>query len=255
MDPLIRLLACLDRPLICEDLFDAIPDTIFFVKDGQGRYIAANRTLAERTRLGNKHALIGLSADLVFPGELGRRIAEQDRAILASARSLKGELELHLYANGEEGWCLTWKEPLFDHERKVIGLIGLSRDLRPAAATLDKTAVLSKALGFAQRHPDLVTTVGDLAKRAALSSFQLDQRIRTIFGLSVRQYLTRLRIDQASERLRRTDEPVSHIAVACGYADQSSFTRQFTKVTGVSPGVYRKVWTGLRQRSRTRAEV
>ncbi len=75
----------------------AFPDTIFFVKDAPGRYVAANRMLAERTGLERKETLIGLTADQVFPGELGRRIAEQDRAILKSARSLKGELELHLY--------------------------------------------------------------------------------------------------------------------------------------------------------------
>ena len=240
MGPLEKLVANLDRPFVCDDLFDAVPDTTFFVKDGAGRYLAANQVLAERTGFGRKEALLGLTADQVFPGALGRRIAEQDRAILASARSLKGELELHLYPSGREGWCLTWKEPLFDRARSVIGLVGLSRDLRPANATPHETAALSEALRFAQSRPGATTKVGDLAERANLSPFQFDQRIRALYGLSAGQWLTRLRIDAASERLRQSDAPIAEIAVDCGYADQTAFTRQFRKVVGLSPGAYRK---------------
>jgi PAS domain S-box-containing protein len=241
MGPLEGLLAALDRPLVCDDLFDGVPDTIFFVKDALGRYAAVNQTLAERTGHERKEALIGLSADQVFRGELGKRIAEQDRAILKSARSLKGALELHLYPDGEQGWCLTWKEPLFDRKRAVVGLVGLSRDVRPANAAPDETAALSAALRYAQHHPDSSLKVSDLAARAKLSAFQFDQRIRAMFGLSAGQYLTRMRIDRASERLRRGEDPIAGIALDCGYADQTAFTRQFRKVVGLSPGQYRKL--------------
>lgn len=241
MGPLEGLLAALDRPLVCDDLFDGLPDTIFFVKDALGRYAAVNRTLADRTGHERKETLIGLTADQVFRGELGKRIAEQDRAILRSARSLKGELELHLYPGGDEGWCLTWKEPLFDRKRAVIGLVGLSRDLRPANAAPDETKALATVLRHAQDYPETPVRIGDLAARVGLSVFQFDQRIRAMFGLSAGQYLTRLRIDRASERLRRTEEPIAEIALDCGYADQTAFTRQFRKVVGLSPGQYRRL--------------
>lgn len=237
------MLARLDRPLICDDLFDAVPDTIFFVKDSLGRYAAANQTLAERTGFKRKEALIGLAADQVFPGALGRRIAEQDRAILTSARALKGELELHLYPDGREGWCLTWKEPLFDRKRAVIGLVGLSRDVRSANTSVEETTALSAALRYAHDHPDAALTIGDLATRGGLSAFQLDQRIRDMFGLSAGQYLTRLRISRASERLSRSDDPISELALDCGYADQTAFARQFRKIVGLSPLQYRKLRT------------
>ena len=240
MGALEALVAVLDRPFVCDDLFDGVPDTIFFVKDAAGRYVAVNRVLAERTGFPSKAALIGRSADEVFPGELGRRIAEQDRAILKSARSLKGELELHLYPDGREGWCLTWKEPLFDRSGGVAGLVGLSRDLRPANATPEETLALSRALHAAQSRIGSTVKVQDLAEQAHLSPFQLDQRLRAMFGLSAGQYLTRLRIEQASELLRRTDDPISQIALSCGYADQTAFTRQFRKTVGVSPGLYRR---------------
>ena len=242
MEALDRLLAVLDRPLLCDGLFDGIPDTIFFVKDRDGRYVVANQVLAERTGFGRKEALLGLTADAVFPGALGRRIAEQDRAILAGGRALKGELELHLYPGGREGWCLTWKQPLLDRARAVVGVVGLSRDLRPANEAPDETAALSAALRSARGRPG--ASVGDLAARAGLSVFQLDGRLRAMFGLSAGQYLTRLRIEEAGERLRHGDEPIVAVALASGYADQTAFARQFRKVVGLSPGAYRKVSRG-----------
>jgi PAS domain S-box-containing protein len=240
MAPLDLLVAGLGRGGLSDALFDGVPDMIVFVKDAAGRYVAANKVLAERTGFGHKDALLGLTADQVFPGELGRRIAQQDAAILRSARSLKGELELHLYPDGQEGWCLTWKEPIFDAGHRVVGLVGLSRDLRSANASSAETAVLSQVLRAAQTGQGMTWKVSDLARRANLSVFQLDQRIRAMFGLSAGQYLTRLRIDQASERLRQTDEPLSQIALDCGYADQTAFSRQFRRTVGVSPGVYRR---------------
>lgn len=240
MGPLEGLMAVLERPFVCGDLFDGILDTIFFVKDGAGRYVVVNQVLAQRTGFHRKEALVGLRADQVFPGELGLRIAAQDRLILEKARSLKGELELHLYPDGREGWCLTWKEPLFDRGRRVAGLVGLSRDVRGANAAPGETLALSNALRLAQDPSGCALKAGDLAERAGLSAFQLDQRIRAMFGLSAGQYLMRLRIERASESLRRTGEPISRIALDCGYADQTAFTRQFRKVVGLSPGAYRR---------------
>ena len=48
-------------------------------------------------------------------------------------------------------------------------------------------------------------------------------------------HLIRVRIDHASELLRRTDLPVSEIAFRCGFRDTNYFSLQFKKTTGLSP--------------------
>jgi PAS domain S-box-containing protein len=246
MQPIESLLRDLDRPFAGDDLFDAISDTVYFLKDRSGRYAAVNQALAERTGRKRKDELIGLMADQAFSGPLGRRIAEQDRAILAGGRPLRGELELHLYPDGREGWCLTWKEPLFGRKGEVVGLVGLSRDIQHANVAPEEAKTLSAAMTYAQDHLDAPLRVTDLAARAKLSPFQFDQRIRLMFGHSAGQYLTRLRIDRACGRLRRSDAPISQIALDCGYADQTAFTRQFRKVVGLSPLRYRKLGVSAR---------
>ncbi len=239
--PIDELLARLDRTFAGDALFDAISDTVYFLKDASGRYAAVNQTLAERTGRKRKEELIGLTAEEAFAGPLGRRIASQDRALLAGGRPLRGELELHLYSERREGWCLTWKEPLFGKKGEIVGLVGLSRDLQHVQVAADEAQALAAAIQYAQDHLDSALRVADLAKRAELSPFQFDQRIRLMFGHSAGQYLTRLRIDRACGHLRRGGAAISQIALDCGYADQTAFTRQFRKVVGVSPLQYRKL--------------
>lgn len=242
MDGLSSLTSALADTLGRDDLFDAIPDTVYFVKDRDGRYTAVNQTLVERTGRAGKADLIGRTGDEVFPGDLGKRIAAQDRAITQDGRTLTAELELHLYPDGCEGWCLTWKAPLRDASGAIIGLFGMSRDVRTGNDAPDGTRALSEALAYARAHLATPLRVADLAARAGLSSFQFDQRLRQLFGMSAGQYITRLRIDHARERLAQDDTPISEIAIDCGYADQTAFSRQFRKIVRLSPHRYRLFW-------------
>ena len=184
-----RFLQALDRPFVYEDLFDAITDTVFFVKDVEGRYVAVNRTLATRTRRERKSELIGLTATDVFSGVLGEAIAEQDRTVVNEGRPIHGRLELHLYPGGAEDWCLTWKEPIVGSSGKIIGLSGISRDLKSLAAPPRNMAGVSAVIDHVHRNIDAPLRLPDLAERAGLSVHQLELRIRGLFGLSVRQYL------------------------------------------------------------------
>src|SRR5258708_6838027 len=83
-----RLLKALGRPFAGDELFDAVPDTVFFLKDAEGRYVAVNQTLVVRAGRKSKSELIGLCAYDVFPGALGDRIAAQDRAVTRTRRPI-----------------------------------------------------------------------------------------------------------------------------------------------------------------------
>jgi AraC-like DNA-binding protein len=239
-----RLLGALDRPYGGDELFDAVPDTVFFLKDAEGRYAAVNRTLVVRTGAKHKSELIGRTARDVFPAGLGDRILAQDRAVIACGRPIHGQLELHLYPGGEEGWCLTWKEPLLGRDRRIVGLCGISRDLQAPSASRANLSSLSRTIDYIHEHLDAPLRVGDLARRTGLSTFQLDTRMRVLFGMTTGQYLVRARIELACSRLRQASEPISRIAQDCGYSDQAAFTRQFRKSVRLTPSQYQKFHAG-----------
>jgi transcriptional regulator GlxA family with amidase domain len=57
---------------------------------------------------------------------------------------------------------------------------------------------------------------------------------------SAAQLASPCRVEAAKEKLRDGRLSLFDVAVACGFADQSHLTRVFTRVVGISPGVWRR---------------
>jgi PAS domain S-box-containing protein len=222
-------------------LFDHVHDIVFFLKDTQGRYTAVNDALVRRLGFSHKSGLLGKTVSEVFPQPLANSFAKQDQRILQGGAAINGQLELHLYANRQPGWCLTWKIALTDPQGRIVGLAGLSRDIQQPIGTEAEADAVSRVIEHIGAHLDSPLHLEELAAMAQLSVFQLDQRIRALFGISAGQYVIRARIDGACIRLQNSQEPISDIALGCGYADQASFTRQFRKSVGLTPSAYRNL--------------
>jgi PAS domain S-box-containing protein len=232
--------ASLEGTLPVDRLFDGVPDIVFFVKDAGGRYMAVNDTLATRCGLADKDDAIGLTARELFPPPLGTAFALQDQEILRSGQPIRDHLELHLYAGGRSGWCLTYKEPVLGKNGQIVGICGISRDLHSPGETGEDFTAMSSAIEHIHRHYDEALRLPGLAEMAGLSVYQFDQRIRALFHVTAGQYLVKVRIDAACLRLSGTAEPIAQIALSCGYSDQSAFSRQFKQAVGISPMAYRK---------------
>jgi AraC-like DNA-binding protein len=65
--------------------------------------------------------------------------------------------------------------------------------------------------------------------------------MRKIFAITAGQFIQKVRMDAAVRRLRETNDSIAKIALDCGYAEQSSFTRQFKLTVGLSPARYRRM--------------
>jgi AraC-like DNA-binding protein len=88
-------------------------------------------------------------------------------------------------------------------------------------------------------HYESELRVEGLAELAGLSVYQLNRRLRAIFGITTSQFITKTRIDAASEMLRSGNRPIADVANACGYFDQSAFSRVFRRTVGLTPRQYR----------------
>ncbi len=233
------LFGSLASPFTGEELFDRLDDLVYFVKNQRAEYVVVNRTLAERCGERDKRAILGKTAEEVFPGPLGRSYREQDEAVLRAGAAVVDQLELHIYPGRDQGWCLTNKLPLWGPEGRIVGLVGSSRDLHPPSERDEGYEEVAQAVQHARDHPDERLTLASLAAASGLSGYQFDRRIRRLFRLSTGQLLLKLRMDAASGLLRGTDRPVAEIALACGYSDQSAFARQFRRTIGLTPLEYR----------------
>jgi PAS domain S-box-containing protein len=234
-----ELFSQLTEPLLGEALFDHLPDLVFFVKNRRSEYVVVNQTLVERCGRKTKNELIGRRADELFPAPLGESYRAQDEAVLRSSKPILNQLELHFYATGGRGWCLTNKLPLRDARQNVIGVVGISKDLHSANERGEDYSAVAKVVSHIQNNFAEPLHVADLAARAGLSGYQFEQRIQKIFQLTVGQLIQKTRMEAAVQRLRETNDSIATIALDCGYSDQSAFTRQFRQTIGVSPSDYR----------------
>lgn len=234
-----ELLAQINAAPFAEALFDRIPDVVFFVKDREGRYVVVNQTLVVRCGRRTKEELLGRTAREVFPAPLGDRFLDQDLRVVASGAAIVQNLELHLYPTRLEGWCLTDKLPLRGTDGRVTGLAGISRDLQSSGSEIDHFAELASVLHHVRVRFGSELRVEELAELAGLSVYQLNRRLRLIFGITTSQFITKTRIDAASEMLRSGNRQIAEVANACGYFDQSAFSRVFRRTVGLTPRQYR----------------
>jgi len=83
-------------------------------------------------------------------------------------------------------------------------------------------------------------TVDELARRVAMSRSGFAARFSELLGQAPAQYLTRWRLQLASQRLREGDESVAAIAQAVGYGSEAAFSRAFKREVGEAPAQFRR---------------
>jgi two-component system CheB/CheR fusion protein len=113
---------------LLNSLLSGVPDAIYF-KDVRGRFIRANRALATRLGLDDPHQAVGKTG-FELPGhEQALSVHQQDEVVLRSGVAQTYQLERRVGQDGEEAWDLVSRLPLFDSAGKVVGIIGILRDV------------------------------------------------------------------------------------------------------------------------------
>jgi PAS domain S-box-containing protein len=226
-------------------LFDHVPEIVFFVKDHCGRYVVVNQSLVERCGLREKREVLGRHVRDVFPAELAERYAKQDEAVLRKGQSIVDRLELHWYIRRRSGWCLTTKLPLRDRDGKIIGVVGISRDLRAPGDRDIIPARLAATLEYLETNYVNAVSPSLLARHAGLPPVRFARLIKRIFRLTPHQLITQTRLSAASHLLRETNRSLANIALDCGFYDHSAFTRAFKSATNLTPSQYRAIFPRL----------
>jgi AraC family transcriptional regulator len=93
---------------------------------------------------------------------------------------------------------------------------------------------------FIDASLDVKIRVRDCAGEVGLSDGYFSIAFRVTFGATVCHYIRCLRVERAKQLMLDSDEPLSQIAVACGFADQAHYSRVFRDVVGISPNRWRR---------------
>ncbi len=109
-------------------LIDNIPDYIY-VKDTGSRFVLANRAVAELAGVPNPHDLLGKTDYDYFPQEVAAAFFSDEQAIIRSGQPIVNREEKAVDAQGNVKWLLTSKVPWRDPHGRMIGIIGIGRDI------------------------------------------------------------------------------------------------------------------------------
>lgn len=103
----------------------------------------------------------------------------------------------------------------------------------------DEALRMELVLNWMREHCDQELTRDGVAKRVGLSPGYFSERFLEHTGHSFSEHLSKLRVDKAARLLRSSNHTLLSIALECGFADASYFSKVFRKVMGQSPSAFR----------------
>ena len=101
-------------------------------------------------------------------------------------------------------------------------------------------SAILRVLIYIEQHLDEPILLENLSQVAHISPFHFHRLFRAYTDETCKEYIQRLRLQRAEEKLRYTNEPITTIAHDVGYETSSSFSKIFHQVMGQSPREYRK---------------
>lgn len=106
---------------------DHIPDVIYF-KDRKGRLVMVNRSHAKGLNLTPEQVAGKTDFDL-FPKKRAERMIKDDLKVMKTGKPIIDKVERATRPDGVDNYVSTTKIPRFDSKGKVIGLMGITRDI------------------------------------------------------------------------------------------------------------------------------
>ena len=141
--------------------------------------------------------------------------------------------EIHLLIKRIEldGWDLLLK---YQHDK--------SNSLKSSRHTQHYVTLM---LNYIAEHFNEVITVAQVAGAVGLNSNYAMGIFQSIMKLTIKQYITTMRINHAKALLSDTDKTMLDISLTAGFNSLSRFYDNFQKHTGLSPMSYRKQVRGI----------
>jgi AraC-like DNA-binding protein len=138
-----------------------------------------------------------------------------------------------------------------DKLQSMIELLGIlaqhlqrHAEQQAVACSTTESPLVARAKGFIQGHADEPISLTQVAAHVHLSRFYFCKLFRKETGLTLRDYIARVRLEKAKSLLSDPSLRISEIVFAAGFGSIPQFNSVFKQIVGVSPPVYRGALKG-----------
>ncbi|WP_270167312.1 AraC family transcriptional regulator [Paenibacillus sp. SYP-B4298] len=112
--------------------------------------------------------------------------------------------------------------------------------LLTAPAQSQKESNVSRILMYLNQNYRSTISLEELSAAMHLNKYYMCHCFKEVTGISINNYVTRKRIDEAKKLLKLSDKSVGMMSEQLGFSNPVHFSRMFKQYAGVSPQMYRK---------------
>ena len=142
-------------------IIDNVPDLIY-IKDTKSRYLVSNSAFVRFRGATTQDEVLGKTPFELFPQELASKYYADDQEVIRSGQPLLNREERSVDETDKEMWVLTTKVPLRDSSGKIVGLVGIARDITEHRKIGEERARLIKELQ--KTNKELIKSSQELKK-------------------------------------------------------------------------------------------
>lgn len=114
--------------VLLQTVIDTLPDSVF-VKNVHSRIILVNNATLELLGAQDYAELENKTDFELFPEEAAQRFYADEQSLLAGTEEIVNNMGTYPDKVGDERWLWTTKVPLRDADGKVVGIVGVNRDI------------------------------------------------------------------------------------------------------------------------------
>lgn len=108
--------------------FEHIPDNVYF-KDRKSRFLRISRAMADYFGLADPAQALNKTDSDIFSSEHAGQALRDEERIISTGQAMTGTEEKETWPDGHETWVFSTKVPLKDRRGRIIGTMGISRDI------------------------------------------------------------------------------------------------------------------------------
>lgn len=217
--------ALVEERKLLRTLIDNLPDYIY-VKDSDSRFVMNNVAHVKVLGAAQPQEVLGKSDFDFFPRELAEQYFADEQTIVETGTPLFNREEPVVDAQGGRRWVLTTKVPLFDNQRRVVGIVGMTRDI-----TERKRVEEARRLSEARLQAILDNTTAVVYLKDPQGRYLLvNRRFEALFNVSRQEIVGKTDFDLfphgMAELFRQNDQKVLESRVPLEFEEVAPHERE-----------------------------